>query len=123
MTEFNVEFSDTNKSFAAQFGELTIVHDGNGGTPSKPAKIGTVTLRASAWAGENNLWSQVVNIEGVTANSQVDLTPSAEQLIAFYEKDIAFVTENEDGVVTVFAIGQKPTSDYTLQVTITEVSV
>jgi hypothetical protein len=57
------------------------------------AKIGTVTLSASSWEGTANLFSQVVEIEGVTANSQVDLTPSVEQLAMFYEKDLAFVTE------------------------------
>lgn len=87
------------------------------------ARIGEVNLLASAWVGENHLYSQVVNIEGVTEKSQVDLTPDVQQLLAFYEKDLAFVTENEDGVVTVYAIGQKPTNDYTIQVTITEVDV
>ena len=85
------------------------------------ARIGEVTLLASDWVGETNPYSQVVEIEGVTENSQVDLTPSVEQLMIFYEKDIAFVTENENGVVTVYAIGQKPQNDYTIQVTITEV--
>jgi hypothetical protein len=87
------------------------------------AKIGEVTLPASAWVSEGSLHSQVVEIEGVTEYSQVDLTPSVEQLAVFYEKDLTFVTENEDGVVTVYAIGQKPTNDYTIQVTITEVEV
>lgn len=87
------------------------------------AKIGEVTLLADAWTGSNNLYSQVVSIDGVTKRSQVDLTPDVEQLVVFYEKDLTFVTENEDGVVTVYAIGQKPTNDYTIQVTITEVSV
>ena len=86
-------------------------------------KIGEVTLLADAWVGEDNLYHQVVNIEGVTENSQVDLTPSVEQLLIFYDKDLSFVTENEDGTVTVYAIGQKPTNDYTIQVTITEVDV
>lgn len=85
--------------------------------------IGEVTLLASAWVGEENLWHQVVEIEGVSENSQVDLTPDVQQLATFYEKDIAFVTENEGGTVTVYAIGQKPTNDYTVQVTITEVDV
>lgn len=92
-----------------------------GGTAS--AKISDVTLPASAWAGSGSVWSQVVSIDGVTDRSQVDLTPSVEQLVVFYEKDLTFVTENENGVVTVYAIGQKPTNDYTIQVTITEVSV
>ena len=97
----------------------SIANAGGGSTVS----IASVTLPASAWQGSNNLYSQVVSIKGVTENSQVDLTPSVEQLAIFYEKDLTFVTENEDGVVTVYAIGQKPQNDYTMQVTITEVNV
>lgn len=87
------------------------------------AKVGEVTLLASKWAGSGSLYSQVVTIDGVTEHSQVDLTPDVAQLVVFYEKDLTFVTENEGGIVTVYAIGQKPTNDYTIQVTITEVSV
>lgn len=86
-------------------------------------KIGIVTLLASAWVGKDNLYSQRVNIAGVTKNSQVDLTPDVQQLAIFYNKDLSFVTENDGGVVTVYAIGQKPTNDYTIQVTITEVEI
>jgi hypothetical protein len=96
-----------------------VVIEKTGNTP----KIGEVTLLSSAWISKDNLHYQVVEIEGVTENSQVDLTPSVEQLLIFYEKDLSFVTENENGIVTVYAIGQKPTNDYTIQVTITEVSV
>ena len=84
------------------------------------AKIGVVELPTANWVGENNLYYQVVTIEGVTERSQVDLTPSVEQLAVFYEKDLTFVTENDGGVVTVYVIGQKPQNDYTIQVTITE---
>lgn len=87
------------------------------------ATIGVAELLADKWVGSGNLYSQIVTIDGVTENSQVDLTPSVEQLVVFYEKDLTFVTENEDGIVTVYAIGQKPTNDYMIQVTITEVSV
>jgi hypothetical protein len=89
---------------------------------AKPAVIGEVTLFADRWVGEDSPYSQVVEVAGATENSQVDLTPSVEQLNTFYEKDLAFVTENEGGVVTVYAIGDKPANDYTIQVTITEVS-
>lgn len=87
------------------------------------ATIGEVDLLSANWVGSGNLYSQVVSVPGVTANSQVDLTPSVEQLVVFYEKDLTFVTENDGGVVTVYAIGQRPENDYTIQVTITEVSV
>jgi hypothetical protein len=87
------------------------------------ATLGEVTLLSSAWQGTESPYSQVVEIDGVTENSQVDLTPSIEQLAIFHHKDLAFVTENVDGVVTVYALGDKPTNDYTIQVTITEVYV
>ena len=85
------------------------------------SRIGYAELLASGWMGNGSLHKQIVDIEGVTINSQVDLTPSAEQLAIFYEKDISFVTENENGVVTVYAIGQCPQNDYRIQVPITEV--
>lgn len=87
------------------------------------AKVAYVNLLASAWVGADGLYSQVVEIDGVTEFSQVDLKPSAEQLAIFHEKDIAFSTENEDGVVTVQVIGDRPTNDYKMQVSITEVVV
>ena len=85
--------------------------------------IGVVELLADKWGGSASPYSQVVAIPGVTPYSQVDLTPSVEQLAIFHDKDLAFVTENEDGVVTVYAIGDKPLNDYTMQATIKEVSV
>jgi hypothetical protein len=88
-----------------------------------PAKIGYVTLMATDWVGEASPYSQVVNVDGATNRSQVDLTPSVEQLSVFYNKNLAFVTENDNGVITVYAVGQKPENDYTIQVTITEVAV
>lgn len=87
------------------------------------ARIGNVELFADKWVGEESPYSQVVVLDGVTENSQVDLTPSVEQLSIFHHKDLAFVTENDGGVLTVYAIGQKPENDYTIQVTITEVTV
>jgi hypothetical protein len=86
------------------------------------AKIGKVTLSAAAWVSENDKrHSQIVEVEGVTNKSQVDLTPDVQQLEVFYEKDVTFVTKNLEGEVTVFALGQKPLNDYTVQVTLTDV--
>lgn len=93
------------------------------GVPTSSSWLTGVTLPSSAWSGSDKLWSQVVAIEGATEYSKVDLTPSAEQLTLFHEKDIAFTTENEDGVITVFAIGDKPSNNYTIQAIVTEVSV
>lgn len=92
-------------------------------TAVPPARLAEVTLLASAWKGSGSLYSQVVAVDDVTAYSKVDLLPSVEQLASFYSKDVSFVTENDDGVVTVFAIGEKPTTDYNIQASLTEVAV
>lgn len=86
-------------------------------------KITTVTLFADRWEGSASPYSQVVDISGVTENSKIDLNPTVEQLDIFHNKDIAFVVENDNGITTVYCIGQKPTNDYTMQATITEVAV
>ena len=87
------------------------------------ARLTTITIRASEWSGSDSLYSQVVTVEGVKPNSKVDLLPSVEQLAIFHNKDVSFVTENENGVITVYAIGDKPLLDYTMQAQITEVVV
>ncbi len=79
------------------------------------------------YANNNNVigvrYGQTVNVNNavVTPNSQVDLQITSEQMAIFYEKDLAFVAENEEGVVTIYCIGSVPQNDYTIQVTVTEV--
>lgn len=88
-------------------------------TPVVPAS--SVTLLASAWKGDGNAYSQVVEIPGVTPNTKVDLQPTSDQLVEFHYKDLAFVAENDGGTVTIYTVGDKPVNDHTIQVTKTEV--
>ena len=88
-----------------------------------PKFINSVTLYADRWVGDGSPYTQVVEIDGVTPYSMINLQPSTEQLSVFYEKDLAFVAENEDGIITISCIGHKPFNDYTIQITITEVIV
>lgn len=86
-------------------------------------RIVNINLPASKWIGTGNLFSQEVYLPGITANSQVNLTPTISQMATFYEKDITFITENDGGVVTVYVVGQKPQNDYTIPANIVEVRV
>lgn len=84
----------------------------------------SVTLYADKWIQDaDNRYFQVVVVQNatITPNSKVDLQPDAQQLSIFHEKDLAFVAENEGGVVSVYCIGQVPQNDYTIQTIITEV--
>lgn len=67
---------------------------------------------------------QVVTVQNaiITSNSKVDLLPDAVQLSTFHEKDLAFVAENEDGVVKVYCVGQIPQNPYDINATVTEVT-
>jgi hypothetical protein len=85
----------------------------------------SVTLHSDKWVkASDDRWYQVVTVDNarITPNSKVDLQPSSEQLCIFYKKDLAFVAENEDGVISVYCVGQVPANNYTIQVTITEVA-
>lgn len=93
-----------------------------GGGSGTGVKLVNITLYADSWKGATSPYSQVVAVDGVSINSMVNLQPSVEQLEIFHDKDLAFVAENEDGVVTVYAVGDKPANDYTMQATILEVT-
>lgn len=88
---------------------------------NKPIKMTTITLSAANWTGVNSPYSQEVTMNGVTANSKLDLQPTPTQLVDLQNNDIALMMSNDNGTVTAYALNYKPTSDYTMQVLITEV--
>ena len=84
----------------------------------------SITIYANKWEkASDDRWFQKVIVDNVviTPNSKVDLQPSSEQIVVFHEKDLAFVAENEGGIVSVYCVGQRPLNDYTVQATVTEV--
>ena len=84
-------------------------------------KIEMITIPAANWTGDKNPWSQVIHVNGVTANSKLDLQPTAVQIVALQDAEITLMIQNDNGVVSAWAIGNKPTEDYTMDVLITEV--
>ena len=81
----------------------------------------TISLPAANWTGSANPYSQVVTVSGASANSKIDLQPTALQIVELQNTDIALMADNNNGVITVYALGGKPTVDYTMQALITEV--
>lgn len=141
-TEYNV-FYDLKEHFVSSFstanGSVVTVPDGarkfrlskhNQDTVvivpevfiEKP-KAMSIDLPTSGWTGSNLLYQQTVSVPIVTANSQVDLRPSPSQLEELLTTEISLTAANESGSVTVFAIGGKPISDYTMQIIVSEVDV
>lgn len=85
----------------------------------------SVTITAADWVqAADDRWYQVVTVDNavITSNSIVDLHPNAEQLAIFHNKNLEFVAENNDGIISVFCVGAVPDGDYTILATITEVA-
>ena len=86
-------------------------------------KLTKVLMTVNAWTGSNNLYSQSVSINGAGANSKLDLQPTPEQIVSLQDAEISLMLTNDNGSVTAWAIGNKPTVNYTMDVLITEVTI
>lgn len=71
----------------------------------------------------DNRYFQEVSVDNatITEKSKVDLQPTSEQLSVFHQKDLAFVAENEGGIIRVYCVGQVPKNQYDIPVTVTNV--
>ena len=92
-----------------------------GGGGGSAAKLANISLPVTAWKGAESPFSQVVDVGEVSVNSRVDLHASVEQTEMMRIKRIAMTASNEAGVVTVYAIGNKPDRDIIIQASATEV--
>ena len=92
------------------------------GSVGSAVKITEITLLAADWKGAISPYAQTVAMDSVSVNSKVDILLSPAQLEAFRAKELALTTENDGGTVTVYAIGNKPDTDITVQAAITEVT-
>ena len=96
--------------------------EGTGVVPVLP-RIATITLTASGWTGSASPYSQTVTVPTVTTSTKIDLLPTVSQIVSLQNDDIALMAENdENGQVSVYSFGGKPSSDMTMQVQLMEVA-
>ena len=82
----------------------------------------SITLSTN-WTGNTSPYTQTITISGTTANSKVDLQPDATVIAQMADDGtVALYIANDNGVLTAYAVGEKPTVELTIQATITEVS-
>ena len=74
-----------------------------------------IELLSSNWEGNSSPYSQVVEIADITENSKIDIQLTPEQLTWLQDEEISLTTKNENKNVTVYAIGYKPSVDFTVQ--------
>ena len=89
---------------------------GGGGASSKMVQI---LLPAASWKGGESPYYQAVSVDGISVNSLVELMPSVDQVGILMRTALTAV--NEDGGVTVYAYGDKPLDDMTIQAVLMEV--
>ena len=104
-------------------GDLTVTLEGPFGSAGSAVLLRQLTLPAANWKGAVSPFFQTVTMADLTVRSKVDLLPSFQQLEDFRRKELAFTTENDGGILTVYAIGQCPGEDLTFQASIMEVVV
>ena len=100
---------------------INTAEEGTGVIPVLP-RVSTVTLNRGNWTGSTAPYSQVVNINTVTTATKVELNPTVSQIVSLQNDDVALMADNDGGVVTIYSFGGKPSTDMTMQVTLTEVS-
>ena len=86
-----------------------------------------ITLYADRWVkneGETRYHQELIFESGtVTQYSQIKLHLSVEQVDEFIDKKLAFMVENDSGVITAYCMGELPDQDYVIRATISEVLV
>lgn len=93
------------------------------GSGADAPRLTSIVIPASNWNGDSNPWNQVVACNGVNVNSKLDLQPTPTQIVELQDAEISLMLTNTNGVVTAWAIGNKPTKDYEIGVLITEVAI
>ena len=85
-------------------------------------KKNTLSLPTASWAGSGP-YTQTVTITGITVNSKVDLQMDSTAIGVMVDSGTtAIYIANNNGTLTAYAVGEKPTADLSVQVTITEVT-
>lgn len=83
----------------------------------------TVVLQSSLWSNSGSPYTQTLDVEHVTANSCVNICPSYTNISAAINEKYTLAVVNNNGIVTFYAIGNKPVSNISLQVQVAEVYV
>lgn len=83
---------------------------------------GSVTLTVAGWAADGDDWKQPVTIAGGAAGKQVDLEADKTAIKQMLDDGTnAIYIANNNGTFTAYAVGEKPTADLSVQVTVYEV--
>lgn len=82
----------------------------------------TLTLTAAGWVADDDDWKQPVTITGGVAGQQVDVEADKTVIKQMLDDGTnAIYIANNNGTFTAYAVGEKPTADLSIQVTVYDV--
>lgn len=100
---------------------LSVTMEGPFGSFGSLIKVTELTLAADGWKNAVSPYFQIVALDGVSVNSKVDLQPDTAQIAALAKSGTVLTAVNNNGIVTVYAVGNKPNEQITMQASISEV--
>ena len=136
--EIVIEIDEKNKQHKLKIGdgihtyaELAYLPAGNEVITQALAKalprVVTITLDVDQWVeitseSDPNFgyYGQTVMLDDITNQSRLDLQPNADMLAEFQNLNVVFVTENNNGTIFVYSVGDMPLKSYTMQASIVE---
>lgn len=100
---------------------LSVTMEGPFGSFGSLIKVTDLTLTADGWKNAVSPYFQIVALDGVSVNSKVDLQPDTAQISALAMSGTVLTAVNNNGIVTVYAVGNKPNEQIVMQASISEV--
>ena len=92
------------------------------GGAAKPKNV-SITFTASKWTQGTDAFEQTVTVTGGTSNSLIALQPTAAQIVALQGDGVAaLMVDNDNGTFIARAVAAAPSSNMTIQATVTEVT-
>lgn len=119
---------DVDLTYALSQNGRTVTLTGSDGStssvtiPSAAAKQGSITT-TTTWSGSGP-YTQTVTVSSATTTSasKIDLQPNATTITQMIEDGVqALYVVNNNGTLTMYAVGAAPTVALTIQCTVTEV--
>ena len=83
-------------------------------------RVVTVELTTNWIQNAEGKYSQTITLDNITSCSRLDLQPDTSMIAEFKEHNLIFTTENINGTITVYSLGDMPLKSYTMQATIIE---
>ena len=83
-------------------------------------KIINITIPATSWVGTGP-YSQTLAINSATASTKLDIQADADTMATILSRGYCMSIKNDNGHITIHAIGTKPTIDLNVQLLLTEV--